>query len=394
MKERFTDMYKKKDRRALYITIAAISAVILLLVVLGIINRQRRNRQPEETTDITATHEILIYKAVGGNIEFDETYLVEENDEEVHLKAKEDEMVTMLVTPLSGRTFTDLKINDASNITREENYLVNDAAGNSKRINFVMPHTDIIMNFTFSRIRETEKQTEKIQEETQEAQPPYGLRLHGLTAEIIASYSGMFDDRVFLQALGDDLRIDAPDSEYHNVRDVTFSEEKYEGEEESDKVFHYIYFNHDKEWKVLASYYKHENAFVFTKPQEETELQTEPQTQPAADTTAGTGSPGGYTGGNSGGYSGASSVSTETSFDIMQVSTVFLKYVGGEEPFYGKTFEYILSKGLTGQIVGTMSSYRIDPENKTAQFRITLSSGGAIEGTYDRAKNSFRFSGL
>ena len=139
-------MYKKKDRKALYITIAAISAVILLLVVLGIINRQRRNRQPEETTDITATHEILIYKAVGGNIEFDETYLVEENDEEVHLKAKEDEMVTMLVTPLSGRTFTDLKINDASNITREENYLVNDAAGSSKRINFVMPHTDIIMN--------------------------------------------------------------------------------------------------------------------------------------------------------------------------------------------------------------------------------------------------------
>ena len=388
-------MYKKKDRKALYITIAVILAVITLLIVLGIINRNRRRNVPEDTTNITASHEILIYKAVGGNIEFDENYLVEENDSEVHLKAKEDEMITMLVTPLAGRTFSDLKINDASNITREENYLVNDAAGNSKRINFVMPHTDIIMNFSFSRIAQTEKQTEPVQEETQEEEPPYGLRLHGLTAEIIASYSGMFDDRIFLQALGDDLRIDAPDSEYSNVRDVTFSEEPYEGEEESDKVFHYVYFNHDKEWKVLAAYYKRENAFVFTKPSEETQVQTEPQTQAQTTSAAGSGSPGSSSGyGSYGSYGSANAVTEETSFDIMQVSTVFLKYVGGEEPFYGKTFEYILSKGLTGQVVGTMSSYSIDPEKKTAQFRITLSSGGAIEGTYDKAKNSFRFSGL
>ena len=388
-------MYKKKDRNSLYITIAVILAVITLLIVLGIINRNRRRNVPEDTTNITASHEILIYKAVGGNIEFDENYLVEENDSEVHLKAKEDEMITMLVTPLAGRTFSDLKINDASNITREENYLVNDAAGNSKRINFVMPHTDIIMNFSFSRIEQTEKQTEPVQEETQEEEPPYGLRLHGLTAEIIASYSGMFDDRIFLQALGDDLRIDAPDSEYSNVRDVTFSEEPYEGEEESDKVFHYVYFNHDKEWKVLAAYYKRENAFVFTKPSEETQVQTEPQTQAQTTSAAGSGSPGSSSGyGSYGSYGSANAVTEETSFDIMQVSTVFLKYVGGEEPFYGKTFEYILSKGLTGQVVGTMSSYSIDPEKKTAQFRITLSSGGAIEGTYDKAKNSFRFSGL
>ena len=387
-------MYKKKDRKALYITIAAMTAVIALLIILGIVNGQRRNRKPEETTDITASHEILIYKAVGGNIEFNESYLVEENDEEVHLKAQEDEMITMVVTPLSGRKFSDLKINDASDITREENYLVNDAVGSSKRINFVMPHTDIIMNFTFSRVVETEKQTEMVQEETQEAEPPYGLRLHGLTPEIIASYSGMFDDRTFLQSLGDDLRVGSPGSEYQNVRDVTFSEEAYEGEEESDKVFHYVYLNHDKEWKVLAAYYRRENAYVFTKPQEETELQSEVQTQAQEQSSGASVSQGGYSTGMGGGYSAAPSVSSETSFDIMQVSTVFLKYVGGEEPFYGKIFEYILSKGLTGQIVGTMSSYSIDPEQKTAQFRITLSSGGAIEGTYDKAKNSFRFSGL
>ena len=44
MKERLTDMYKKKDRKALYITIAVILAVITLLIVLGIINRMSASR--------------------------------------------------------------------------------------------------------------------------------------------------------------------------------------------------------------------------------------------------------------------------------------------------------------------------------------------------------------
>ena len=41
-------MYKKKDRKALYITIAVILAVITLLIVLGIINRNRRRNVPED----------------------------------------------------------------------------------------------------------------------------------------------------------------------------------------------------------------------------------------------------------------------------------------------------------------------------------------------------------
>ena len=388
-------MYKKKDRRALYITIAAITAVIALLIGAAVFKRARTAEKETDVPEAAVTHEILVYKAIGGNIEFDEKYLVDQNDTEARLRAAEDEMITMLVAPLAGYEFGDLKINDASNITHEENYLVNEAAGRSRRINFVMPHTDIIMNFTFSRIRETEKQTEKPQDETQAPEPPYGLRLHGLTAEIIASYNGMFDDTAFLQTLGDDLHISSPGSSYHSVTDVTFSDEAYEKEAESDKVFHYVYFNHDREWKVLATYYKHENAFVFTEPETETEVQTEPQTQAAATNSSSSSSGGNisYYGGG-GGYSGTASQGSETSLDIMQVSKTFLKYVGGEEPFYGKTFDYVLSKGLTGDIVGTMSSYRIFPEENRAEFRITLSSGGAIEGSYDKKKDRFHFSGL
>ena len=148
-------MYKKKDRRALYITIAAITAVIALLIGAAVFKRARTAEKETDVPKAAATHEILVYKAIGGNIEFDEKYLVDQNDTEARLRAAEDEMITMLVAPLAGYEFEDLKINDASNITREENYLVNEAAGRSRRINFVMPHTDIIMNFTFSRIRET-----------------------------------------------------------------------------------------------------------------------------------------------------------------------------------------------------------------------------------------------
>ena len=102
---------------------------------------------------------------------------------------------------------------------------------------------------------------------------------------------------------------------------------------------------------------------------------------------------GGYTA-SGGGYSSGGGTTTETSLDIMQVSKTFLKYVGGEEPFYSKVFDYVLLKGLTGQIVGTMSSYKIYPDENRADFTITLSAGGAIKGTYRKDKDSFSFKGL
>ena len=41
--------------------------------------------------------------------------------------------------------------------------------------------------------RKTESETEGL---------PYGLTLHGVTADVITAYNGLFDDRKFLQALG------------------------------------------------------------------------------------------------------------------------------------------------------------------------------------------------
>lgn len=417
-------MYKKKDRKAMYITLGVVAAVIILLITLTAV-KNARSRRALVVTEEVPTHEILIYKTVGGNIEFDKRYLVSENEKEVHLVASEDELISMLAKPLSGRVFGGLTINDASDITKEENYLVNDDTGDAKRINFVMPHTDIIMNFRFNREEvqpEPEPETEKKETETEkqsETGSPYGLRLHGLSAEVIASYNGMFDDRVFLQTLGDELHISSSESAYHTVTDVTFSEEPYSGEEESDKVFHYIYFNHDKEWKVLATYFKHENAYVFTEATDDEPETAEDNSDTSGDgnnsnasgngtggnalsTGSGTGSTntgsGGYSSGGystaGGSYSSSGETTTEASLDIMQVSKTFLKYVGGEEPFYSRIFDYVLLKGLTGQIVGTMSSYKIYPDDNRADFTITLSTGGTVKGTYRKDKDSFSFTGL
>ena len=48
----------------------------------------------------------------------------------------------------------------------------------------------------------------------------------------------------------------------------------------------------------------------------------------------------------------------------------------------------------TGNIAGTMSSYKILPEKEKAKFTITLSTGGTIEGTCKRKKDACSFGGL
>ena len=78
----------------------------------------------------------------------------------------------------------------------------------------------------------------------------------------------------------------------------------------------------------------------------------------------------------------------------MQVSKTFLKYVGDQDRFYEECFQYVLLKGGSGNIVGTMSNYEIIPEKEKATFTITLSTGGVIEGSYSRKKNAFSFGGL
>jgi len=399
-------MYKKKNRMPVIVTGAAVGALVLILLLLSVFTKKK----PEEPVEEAIKHEVLIYKATGGNLEFPESYLDSENDTEVRLSVEEDSMVTFIAKPQAGKVFGGLTINLSKDINQEISYLVNDAQGDDKRINFVMPQGDVLVNMKF--VTEEEQQQEQAQtqetenkEETEKASEvpqgsPYGLTLHGLTGEILASYDGAFDDIAFLQTLGDELHISSAKSEYRTVTDVYFSDESYDGEKEDGKVYHYIYFNNDPRWRVLSTYFKNEKTYMFTEVQEETE------TEAAADnagnngdsnnsgSSAGTSSSSAAASGTGGSYSQGNTVTSTTTFDIMQVSKTFLKYVGDQDRFYEECFQYVLLKGGSGNIVGTMSSYKILPEKEKAKFTITLSTGGVIEGSYNRKKDAYSFGGL
>ena len=134
---------------------------------------------------------------------------------------------------------------------------------------------------------------------------------------------------------------------------------------------------------------------MFTEIQEEeTENAAAGSDSNAAESTAGYTSTSAAGSGSTGGYSQGSPVTTTTTFDIMQVSKTFLKYVGDQDRFYEECFQYVLLKGGSGNIVGTMSSYEILPEKEKAKFTITLSTGGVIEGSYNRKKDAYSFGGL
>lgn len=402
-------MYKKKSKAPIYITIVVVVLVLAAMASATYIkNARMRIRKMEETktAEESSRHDILLYKTSAAEIEFEKEWLKNDTDTESILEIKEDTLVTLMVTPKKGYRLEHADIVDYD--FHEINNFLRETSTDAIRVNFVMPDTDIIINFDFEKMEENISnesevsemiETEHVESESEVIpETPYGLTLHGVTADLIFSFNGEFDDRDFLQQLGDTLHIDSARSDYREVTDVTFSSEAYQGEQESDKVYHYIYFNEDPEWKLLAIYYLKEDTYLFVEVEEETETEI---TSVTTQSNKGTGtvqmSAGTST--NTYGYGGYSSnnvrtITTTTTFDIMQVSKTFLAYVGGEETFYQKAFEYVLSSGLNGNIVGTMSRYEIDPEKKRAEFKITLNTGGSIKGAYIKEKNKFKFSGL
>ena len=352
-------------------------------------------------------YEALLYKTGDATVEFNEAWLKEDTQDTTVMSIEADTLVDLLVTPKEGRVVESAEVMDHQ--FAKINSLLAETSSDAMRLSFSMPARDVIIQIHLAD-EENEVQTEpETQPQTQtepesETEPPvetspYGLTLHGLSADIIASYNGMFDDQKFLTQLGDALHLDSARSDYRKVTDVTFSTEAYTGAQDADKVYHYIYFNQDPQWKVLATYYMAEDSYVFTDATEQTEPQTAPPITTGNSTgTGNTGSMGSSTGTSGGSYNpsaGSTSQTTvTTSFDIMSVSTTFLAYVGGEETFYEKAFDYVLKSGLTGAITGTMSSYEIKPEKKRATAEITLSTGKVMRVKYNKEKDSFKFSGL
>ena len=400
-------MYKKKSKLPAVITGVFMVMVFAILIFLNV--KKHQNDIPIEEPETEAvSHEVTLYKSSDAGFAFNQEYLKEDAGTATILSIPEDTFVTILVSPKDGKEFKDLDMQD-TNLSRI-NYSVLDTETTEKRINFVMPKADVIMNFSFSDQMLSYSETET--EET-EGTDGYDITLHGVTSEILVSYNGLFDDKEFIRQFGDSLHVDSARSSYSDVTDITFEKRAYDGEQDSDKVYHYIYLNEDMERELLATFFVKEKRYVFselpeTEKERENERENETDSPEAAGGASGYGASGnGSTGGSStittgsagssSGSTGASGVETRTvttSFDILKVSQNLLDYCGGKDKFYDKAFEYVLSKKLTGEIVGTMSRHKIDVEKEEATFEIKLNTGKTIKGTYNKKEKAYSYKGL
>ena len=399
-------MYKKKDNKVMVIAAAVVVLFIALIYIIPNYKAIFGSAAEEETEPVE--YEVLIHKTDAGKIDVKKSLLMQDGENETKLKVEPGTLVSLTVTPKKNKILESVSVVDAKELTNEYSTIISETKENTYIVDFSMPERDVVMTFRFEtketeppepETKNTEAETKaETETETKETGNPYGLTVHGITADLITSFNGQFDDRDFCQQLGDALHLDSPRSEYYGITDVTFSRDPYTGERDSDKVYYYIYFGEDPEWKMLSTYYMKDQSYVFTKY-----AQPETAESEAADDTAASGNGTANTSYSSGSTSVSPGTSYTTpsagttsvvSFDILQVSKVFLDYTGDQEAFYQQAFDYVLSKGLTGSITGTMSSYDIDSEKRTATIQIRLNNGKSFKGIYSKEKNSFSFSGL
>lgn len=387
-------MYKKKSYIPIIVTsLAAVVLIAGFFLVTKMTGKPRENPETEISTEAgeeLPKHQILIHKTNAGTLEFEQKWLKSDSDTKTMLEVEEDTLVSMRVKPMGGKYLENVNIYDAKRVDSTISSVITKLDGGDYNIDFTMPQTDIVMTFQFNNVEVSTPTPEPEEESEVETEgTPYGLKLHGVTADVITSFNGQFDDKDFLQQLGSALHVDSVRSSYHKVTDVTFSTEEYKEVKDSDKVYYYIYFNDDPNWKVLATYYLNEHTYVFTEPAvEEPETEAAPSQAPVSQTSS-----------NAPAANNASPASTTTvvaSLDIMAVSSNFLDFTGGSESkFYDEIFDYIVEKkGQKGKLVGTMESYKINPEKQTATIQITLNTGVTVKATYKKEKNTFSFSGI
>ena len=387
-------MYKKKSYIPIIVTsLAAVVLIAGFFLVTKMTGKPRENPETEISTEAgeeLPKHQILIHKTNAGTLEFEQKWLKSDSDTKTMLEVEEDTLVSMRVKPMGGKYLENVNIYDAKRVDSTISSVITKLDGGDYNIDFTMPQTDIVMTFQFNNVEVSTPTPEPEEESELETEgTPYGLKLHGVTADVITSFNGQFDDKDFLQQLGSALHVDSVRSSYHKVTDVTFSTEEYKEVKDSDKVYYYIYFNDDPNWKVLATYYLNEHTYVFTEPAvEEPETEAAPSQAPVSQTSS-----------NAPAANNASPASTTTvvaSLDIMAVSSNFLDFTGGSESkFYDEIFDYIVEKkGQKGKLVGTMESYKINPEKQTATIQITLNTGVTVKATYKKEKNTFSFSGI
>jgi|GEM_PF-3570110 len=229
----------------------------------------------------------------------------------------------------------------------------------------------------------------------------YDLTLEGLTDAILESYRGDFNEALFLNALGDYFAISDEGSQLHDAATVTFIDEASE-DPSFNVVSHYIIINGDSDRKVLSCYTLEAKQYGFYIVEaKKKEVASEVLPAPASETAAATGSQAinnqdtvgtGNASNNAANHTPEQST-IQSTFNLSNVSTVFIKYTGDGDAFFQAVHDYIFSRGYTDVKEGTFSSLEIDTDNRQATFTIRLDNGVDIHGTYQKDSRSYSFSG-
>ena len=229
-----------------------------------------------------------------------------------------------------------------------------------------------------------------------------------MTKKIEKTYRGYYDENDFVRAIGNWFGMISAASDYYNVTKATFTDEKYDKDTENT-VSHYLYFNDDKEWKILATFDFTSKTYQFVdirqKEKEEAQIAAKraEQEQKNTPTPVPTGVAANTT--DNGSYSNSDSPTisdtepqqesyeTEESIalSISNVSSTFLEFVGSQDVFHEAVSEYLFGLGFTGRVDGRFEEFTLDEEKGEAHFVISLGKSGAVYGTYDRSTGVYGF---
>lgn len=398
-------MYYQKQKR-LMIVIAA--SLLVFIVLVCSVSAIKAGKEKAEAGEEEARYLVTVYKSTEGLITCEDELEKEEDDNKLILQAKEGENIILDILPDEGKLYSNAEVMDEKAgyiLVSEEKS--DDAAENEKRISFIMPAGNVTVNVNYvNDLSANDEENEA--EDHQEEEQLYHITVQGMTKKIEKTYRGYYDEEDFVRAIGNWFGMISVASDYYNVTKATFTDEKYDKDTENT-VSHYLYFNDDKEWKILATFDFTSKTYQFVdirqKEKEEEQIaakraeqeQKNTPTPVPTEATANIPSGGSYSNSDSPTISDTEpqqeSYETEESIalSISNVSSTFLEFVGSQDVFHEAVSEYLFGLGFTGRVEGKFEEFTLDEEKGEAHFVISLGKSGAVYGTYDRSTGVYGF---
>lgn len=398
-------MYYQKQKR-LMIVIAA--SLLVFIVLVCSVSAIKAGKEKAEAGEEEARYLVTVYKSTEGLITCEDELEKEEDDNKLILQAKEGENIILDILPDEGKLYSNAEVMDEKAgyiLVSEEKS--DDAAENEKRISFIMPAGNVTVNVNYvNDLSANDEENEA--EDHQEEEQLYHITVQGMTKKIEKTYRGYYDEEDFVRAIGNWFGMISVASDYYNVTKATFTDEKYDKDTENT-VSHYLYFNDDKEWKILATFDFTSKTYQFVdirqKEKEEEQIaakraeqeQKNTPTPVPTEATANIPSGGSYSNSDSPTISDTEpqqeSYETEESIElsISNVSSTFLEFVGSQDVFHEAVSEYLFGLGFTGRVEGKFEEFTLDEEKGEAHFVISLGKSGAVYGTYDRSTGVYGF---